>query len=407
MQRWRAANKLHKAGVVSRAQKFPLWPPLAPQGEQKHLPDWIDTTAAKSGALTPLYHLLRKETTHAQQINSMQQPQAEKRQHADVGSVDAGTGGGTRTNCKHGCSAARPVSATPQEEAPVRDLNYALKQLCRRNRDGSYATQADREHILDLVADQLEEMGFRHMNAHSLKPKHVEKLVERWLSENLSPGTIKNRMTTLRWWAEKTGKENIVARTNAAYGIPDRVYVTNVSKAKELVIDQLQEIRTLCIRVSLRLQAAFGLQREESIKIVPSWADRGQSLLLKDSWTKGGRAREIPIRTLEQRQLVDEAKALAKGKSLVAPGYATYRDYLQHFRAESARVGIHAFHGHRHFYAQARYKELTGHECPARGGPTSKQLTAKQKAIDREARETISREMGHGRRQIVSVYCGR
>ena len=289
----------------------------------------------------------------------------------------------------------------------MRDLNYDLKQLCRHNRDGSYATQADREHILDLIADQLDEMGFRHMNAHSLKPKHVEKLVERWLAEHLSPGTIKNRMSALRWWAEKTGKENIIARTNAAYGIPDRVYVTNISKAKELAMDQLANIRTLCIRISLRLQGAFGLRREESIKIVPSWADRGGSLMLKDSWTKGGREREIPVRTLEQRQLLVEAKALAKGKSLVAPGYTTYRDYLQHFRAECARVGIHAFHGHRHYYAQARYKELTGWECPARAGPMSKQLTPKQKALDREARDVISREMGHGREQITAVYLGR
>jgi site-specific recombinase XerC len=202
----------------------------------------------------------------------------------------------------------------------MRDLNYDLKQLCRHNRDGSYATQADREHILDLIADQLHEMGFRHMNAHSLKPKHIEKLVERWLAEHLSPGTIKNRMSALRWWAEKIGKENIVARTNAAYGIPDRVYVTNISKAKELVMDQLANIRTQCIRISLRLQASFGLRRAESIKIVPKWADRGDRLVLKDSWTKGGREREIPVRTLEQRQLVDEAKALVKGESLVAPG---------------------------------------------------------------------------------------
>jgi hypothetical protein len=289
----------------------------------------------------------------------------------------------------------------------MRDLNYDLKQLCRHNRDGSYATQADREHILDLIADQLHEMGFRHMNAHSLKPKHVEKLVERWLAEELSPGTIKNRMSALRWWAEKIGKENIIARTNAAYGIPDRVYVTNISKAKELVMDQLQQIRTDCIRISLRLQAAFGLRRAESIKIVPKWADRGDRLVLKDSWTKGGREREIPIRTLEQRQLVDEAKALVNGKSLVAAGYTTYVAYLKHFRYECERISIHAFHGHRHFYAQARYKELTGQECPARGGPTSKQLTAKQKAIDREAREVISREKGHGREQVTAVYLGR
>jgi len=303
--------------------------------------------------------------------------------------------------------ARKPPHPRPKEEPPMRDLNYDLKQLCRHNRDGSYATQADREHILDLIADQLHAMGFRHMNAHSLKPKHVEKLVERWLAENLSPGTIKNRMSALRWLARKTGKENIIARSNTAYDIPDRAYVTNVSKARELAVQAIESIRTESIKISLRLQAAFGLRREESIKIIPKWADRGDRLVLKDSWTKGGRTREIPIGTPEQRQLVDEAKAVAKGKSLIPSRFATYVDYLRHFRYECERIGIHAFHGHRHFYAQARYKELTGWESPARGGPTSKQLTREQKVIDHEARIAISHEMGHGREQITAVYLGR
>jgi hypothetical protein len=289
----------------------------------------------------------------------------------------------------------------------MRDLNYSLKQLCRRNRDGSFATQADREHILDLIADQVQEMGFRDMDAHSLKPKHVEALVARWLAEELSPGTIKNRMSALRWWAEKIGKPNVVARTNAAYGIPDRVYVTNQSKAKELQDEQLARIRDAYTVMSLRLEASLGLRREESIKAVLDWADRGDKLLLKDSWCKGGREREVPIRTPEQRQAIDEAKALAKGKSLVAPGYKTYAEYLKHFRYECERVGIHGVHGYRHFYAQARYQELAGWACPALGGPTRKQLTPKQRERDREVRLTISHEMGHGRRQIVSVYCGR
>jgi len=84
----------------------------------------------------------------------------------------------------------------------MRNLNYALKQLCQRNRDGSRATQRDRERSLDLFANQLHEMGFRYMAASSLKPKHVEALVERWKAEGLDPGTIKNRMAALRWWAE-------------------------------------------------------------------------------------------------------------------------------------------------------------------------------------------------------------
>jgi hypothetical protein len=37
----------------------------------------------------------------------------------------------------------------------VRDLNYQLNQLCRRNRDGSYATQAKQMHHLMLIGNQL------------------------------------------------------------------------------------------------------------------------------------------------------------------------------------------------------------------------------------------------------------
>lgn len=161
----------------------------------------------------------------------------------------------------------------------MRDLNYALKQLCHRNRDGSYATQRDREHVLDQIANQLQELGYRHMR------------VERWKAEGLTVGTIKNRMAELRWWAEKIGKQKVVARDNEHYGIGRRQYVTNVSKACELTVGDLSKITDAYTRMSLQLQAAFGLRRGESIKIRPEWADRGDTLVLKDTWTKGGRGR--------------------------------------------------------------------------------------------------------------------
>src|SRR5262249_503229 len=190
----------------------------------------------------------------------------------------------------------------------MRDLNYELKQLCRRNRDGSYATQVARERILTLIANQLHEMGFRKMNVQSLKPKHVEGLVERWKTEGLSVGTLKNRMTELRWWAEKSGKQNVIARSNDHYGIADRHLVSSANKARELTPADVSKVTDPYTHASLKLQAAFGLRREESIKIRPAWSDRGDRLLLKESWTKGGRAREIPIRTDEQRQALAAAK---------------------------------------------------------------------------------------------------
>jgi site-specific recombinase XerC len=124
----------------------------------------------------------------------------------------------------------------------MRDLNYELKQLCRRNRDGSYATQRDRERVLDLVAGQLEELGYRQMAAASFKPKHVERLVARWQAEGLTVGTLKNRMAELRWWAEKIGKQNVIARDNDHYGIGNRQFVARVSKARDLTAADLGRI---------------------------------------------------------------------------------------------------------------------------------------------------------------------
>ena len=86
------------------------------------------------------------------------------------------------------------------------DLTYSLRQLCRRNREGSHATQADRQGVLTLAARQLREAGFWQMRPTSLNGKHVEALLEGWQAEGLSAGTLKNRLAHLRWWAEKVGE---------------------------------------------------------------------------------------------------------------------------------------------------------------------------------------------------------
>jgi hypothetical protein len=41
------------------------------------------------------------------------------------------------------------------EPLPMRDLNHDFKQLGRHNRDGAFGTQATREAVLALVANQL------------------------------------------------------------------------------------------------------------------------------------------------------------------------------------------------------------------------------------------------------------
>jgi site-specific recombinase XerC len=286
------------------------------------------------------------------------------------------------------------------------DLEYELKRICRRNRDGSRMTQAQREQRLRLIARELHTLGYRNMHATSLKPKHVQALVHDWRENGLSAGTIKNRLADLRWWAEKIGKPAILANDNAHYGIPQRTFVTEHSKARALSAQQLELVEDKHARVSLRLQEAFGLRREEAIKFQPAYADHGDHLRLKPSWCKGGRAREIPILTVEQRQLLDECHRLVGTGSLI-PADRSYIEQRRVYERHAARAGLSKLHGLRHAYAQARYRELTGFSAPACGGPDGRQLTVEQRKADREARLQVSRELGHEREQITAVYLGR
>ena len=102
------------------------------------------------------------------------------------------------------------------------DLTYTLRELCQRNRDGSHATQKDRQRMLTLASRQLREAGFRQMRATSLKGRHVNVPIERWKAEKLSGGTLKNRMAHLRWWAEKAGRSGIIPADNVQLAIPER-----------------------------------------------------------------------------------------------------------------------------------------------------------------------------------------
>jgi hypothetical protein len=287
----------------------------------------------------------------------------------------------------------------------MRDLNHQLKQLCRHNRDGSYVTQRQRERQLTRIANQLHALGYRGMQVRSLKPKHVEALVRHWQGESLSVGTIKNRMATLRWWAAKVDRQNVIARSNTHYGIPERRLAGQPSKTREVSDETLQQIRDVHVRMSLELQRAFGLRREEAIKFMPAYADRGDTLVLKASWTKGGKARAIPVLTATQRQVLNRAHRLVGQQSLIPPA-RNYRQQLRIYERHTANAGLSKLHGLRHAYAQQRYHELTGWSAPLAGGPARAALGASQRDLDRAARLAVSRELGHERLSIVSVYLG-
>lgn len=290
-------------------------------------------------------------------------------------------------------------------------LEYQFNQMCNKHRDGSHATQANRKAMLKMFAEQLGKLGYnvKTMKPSDLKGRHVNKLLEQWRKDGVSTGTIKNRMTAVRWWAEKVGNAGAV-QSNDTYNIEKRVYVTNRDKSvslKDLDLSKTDEN----IAQSLRLQDAFGLRREESMKFQPEFALDGQTIenaryiRLKDSWTKGGRPRTIPITSEKQRHELRNAYALAlKNGGSMIPKEKSYKTHLASFERVTSALGVGQTHGLRHGYAQTRYLELMGFDCPAVGG--SRSLTAEEMAKDKEIRMLISQELGHGRIGVTSIYLG-
>lgn len=288
-------------------------------------------------------------------------------------------------------------------------LQYGFNHILERNRDGSHATQGNRKRMLLMFAEQLKTAGYKtnDMRPSDLKGRHINSLVRQWQADGVSVGTIKNRMSNIRWLADKIGKTDMV-KSNDTYGIENRKYITNVDKSVSIENINLEKL-SVHVRQSVELQNAFGLRREEAMKFSPEYALGGYDpysapvLRIKPSWAKGGRYREIPITTDHQRDTLMAALTLAGDGSLI-PIDKSYKEHLGRFERETKAIGIGQTHGLRHLYAQNRYRELTGIDCPAIGGTFD--LTDAQKAADMAARQIISNELGHNRTSVTGIYLG-
>ncbi len=286
----------------------------------------------------------------------------------------------------------------------MRDLNYDLKRLQAAHDDGSHGTRTARSYALAQIADTLHQLGFKGLRATGLKRKHMVALVREWKRQGRSIGTMKNRTAHIRWWAKHIGRAGVVP-SNGELGIANREYVTNQDRSVVLDPQKLALVKDAHVAMALRLEAAFGLRREEAIKFTPARDDRGDRIRLKGSTTKGGRPREVPVLKDSQRKLLDEARRLV-GSGALIPRDRNYRQQLKIYESQTRAAELYRMHGLRHHYALTRYEEITGWEAPAAGGPPQRSLTGARRRIDTEARKTVAAELGHGRSQISSIYLG-
>jgi site-specific recombinase XerC len=173
------------------------------------------------------------------------------------------------------------------------------------------------------------------------------------------------------------------------------------------------------IALLLELQRAFGLRFEESAKLDSRavWQQSHTGWLNVTDGTKGGRKRRVPIVRDEQLVVLEQAaEAQGDDRSLIF-GTMSYDDFRQECYRQSVRHGIR-FHRERHAYAQQRYRDLVGVDCPVASGIDhgrahhtwlAKQLGISldaAKELDDTARDQIALELGHNRREVSNAYLG-
>ena len=289
------------------------------------------------------------------------------------------------------------------------NCTYSVHRLLKQHSNLAFTTKHDYSLGIKQMVRALHQGGYQISNIAHLKPRHAEHLLKQWQEQGLSVGTLKNRLSQLRFVFRAIGKEHHFPKLNDDLGIGRRSYVSLESKAiHEIDVNQFTDPY---IRYSIQLQQHFGLRREEAIKFIGSQADKGGHITLQASWTKGGVERNIPITTPEQRALLDSIKAfVGRGHALIPEG-KTYASQRNFYDFQVYRSGYHNLHGLRHAYAQRRYEQLTnqlthghGWASPHNGGKMQKDMTPEERTIDRQTRLLVSNELGHSREQVTKIY---
>lgn len=297
----------------------------------------------------------------------------------------------------------------------------------------SHATMEERRKFLFRTFDWLlhNDCCRYKLDPRSLSGRHVELLFKEWerraVAGELSASSLQKFHSFLSTFAAWIGKPQLIKPIGAYIHdetLHSRRYVAVRSKSWEAngvsVDDLLDAVATFDERAAAQLAVmnAFGLRFKEAVMLRPhvdivTAAQAGRSedeaahYVALHRGTKGGRFRHVPVVTAQQVAAVERARRVAAkdDQSLSDPAYTLVRA-IRHLRYVMERFGVTKRdlgvtpHGLRHGYAARRYHEEAGVGAPV-------QVAARaDRQRDEDARLVVSRELGHSRKQITSVYLG-
>lgn len=300
----------------------------------------------------------------------------------------------------------------------------ALHDYYGQGHHGTVATHTNR---WAQFADWAREQGVRDLakiDSRELATSYAEHVRAQVEDGNIAVSTAQNRISTLNTvFAALRGDRHVQIspreytgpRNNVRTEAPSALNTSRVQNAASA----LQAAGLNRAAAALELARAFGVRREEAVKAdLDRWvreaarydlASQNYRVNVIDG-TKGGRTadRWVIVGDVQRQALANALAIRPEGSHNLIAHHERYVDVaisrsceLNQARDILKQHGLPGYHDARAAYACQRYEQITGYPAPAVAG---ERLAPKE--LDRQARTTISAELGHGRIDVLVSYVG-
>jgi hypothetical protein len=294
---------------------------------------------------------------------------------------------------------------------------FALNEAAREGAM-SYSTAATvGDRWEQFVGWAREEEGARWMEDYTreMTIAYGQELAERVEAGEMSAATAQNYVSAVntvmtlatqgQWESVSPTKDcGIAERSSNREEAPGALDREAYGRALDAVREQVGERAAAAVE----LMRELGLRSREASTIdaraALAEALSRNSVTISEG-TKGGRMREVPVTSERQLEALSRAaEAQGSDRSMIptSENWKSWREGTLRDAREIVRSytggGLHDL---RAAYACERYQSLTGHAAPVAGG------SGVDRELDREAREQIAAELGHGRIDVTNEYLGR
>jgi hypothetical protein len=272
-------------------------------------------------------------------------------------------------------------------------IEFQARFVVGKLRRGSSLTRNDKLNCLGRIGRTMQKYGLNSIK--DIKPAHVERYFAELRDGEMSPGRMANHATAMRLMCRMIGKSEIVP-SNKELGCSRTVANRTKNADVRLDVEKFTEVRDQLSdnnKIAYDLAREFGLRQKETLLSHKTVEHESVTYLVVEG-AKGGRPRQIPVTTSEQREVLERNEVYRKnndGKLVDAD--KNFKQGLKKLQNELSDAQASRDSGAN---MHTLRREWIVERCL---------LILKAPESDRDRLiEDLIEQVGHGRREVLSAY---